>query len=217
MFTAKVFWRRDSVLKSGTVQFRPTSRSRLSTNPPRHGHSDQWRFHGSICRSAMPNSFHREARLDSGIAVGLLAATPACRRGIPAHLGVKPDRQRAPALECFIVGWPVPGLVGRGYGSAHASQLPPWIREMNPSRDLCNRAITKGQLCPELPFDVIATKVHLKPITDTHVGGSKAGLSLVQQKPRPYCCRSPKRQYTETRLDSVRLFHQQIAEELTTR
>ncbi|MFC3530553.1 hypothetical protein ACFOMH_20550 [Paracoccus mangrovi] len=56
MFTAKVFWRRDSVLKSGTVQFRPTSRSRLSTNPPRHGHSDQWRFHGSICRSAMGSS-----------------------------------------------------------------------------------------------------------------------------------------------------------------
>src|SRR5690606_16753031 len=43
-------------------------------------------------------------------------------------------------LECFIVGWPVPGLVGRGYGSAHASQLPPWIREMNPSSDLCNKA-----------------------------------------------------------------------------
>jgi|TARA_B100001063_G_C16558288_1_gene449620 hypothetical protein len=43
MFTAKVFWRRDSVLKSGTVQFRPTSRSRLSTNPV-------------VCRSAMPNS-----------------------------------------------------------------------------------------------------------------------------------------------------------------
>ena len=105
---------------------------------PRHGHSDQWRFHGSICRSAMPNSFHREARLDSGIAVGLLAATPACRRGIPAHLGVKPDRQRAPALERFIIGWPVPGLVSRGCRSAHAAQLPCWIHEMNPSRDLCN-------------------------------------------------------------------------------
>ncbi|MDF3906641.1 hypothetical protein, partial [Paracoccus sp. AS002] len=26
-------------------------------------------------------------------------------------------------------------------GSAHASQLPPWIRDMNPSRDLCNRAL----------------------------------------------------------------------------
>ena len=23
---------------------------------PRHGHSDQWRFHGSIWRSAMPNN-----------------------------------------------------------------------------------------------------------------------------------------------------------------
>jgi hypothetical protein len=43
-------WRRDSVLKSGTAQSRPISRRRLSTNPPRHGHSDQWRSHGSICR-----------------------------------------------------------------------------------------------------------------------------------------------------------------------
>ncbi len=43
MFTAKVFWRRDSVLKSGTVQFRPTSRNRLSTKP-------------AVCRKAMPNS-----------------------------------------------------------------------------------------------------------------------------------------------------------------
>jgi hypothetical protein len=42
MLTAKVFWRRDSVLKSGTVQSRPTSRSRLSTDPV-------------VCRSAMPN------------------------------------------------------------------------------------------------------------------------------------------------------------------
>ena len=31
--TAKVFWRRLSVQKSGTVQFRPIRRSRLSTNP----------------------------------------------------------------------------------------------------------------------------------------------------------------------------------------
>ena len=56
MFTARVFWRQDSVLKSGTVQSRPISRSRLSTNPPRHDHSDQWRSHGSIWRNAMPNS-----------------------------------------------------------------------------------------------------------------------------------------------------------------
>ena len=43
MFTARVFWRRDRVLKSGTAQSRPTSRSRLSTKPV-------------VCRSAMPNS-----------------------------------------------------------------------------------------------------------------------------------------------------------------
>ena len=55
MFTASVFWRRLRVLKSGTSQSRPTNRNRLSTNPPRHGLSDQWRSHGSICRRAMPN------------------------------------------------------------------------------------------------------------------------------------------------------------------
>ena len=77
-------------------------------------------------------NLHRKARLDCRIAVRLLSATPACRRGIPAHLGVKPDRQRAPALERFIVGWPVPCLAGRGCGSAHAPRLPRWIHEMNP-------------------------------------------------------------------------------------
>ena len=56
MLTASVLWRRQMVLKSGTTQSRPVSRKRLSTKPPRHGHSDQWRFHGSICRSAIPNS-----------------------------------------------------------------------------------------------------------------------------------------------------------------
>lgn len=83
---------------------------------------------------------HREARLYGGIAVGLLPATSACRRGLPTHIGAEPDRQRAPTLERFIVGWPVPGLVGRGRRFTHAHQLPLWIHEMNPTRDLCNRA-----------------------------------------------------------------------------
>jgi len=43
MSTFKVFWRRDSVLKSGTAQSSPVRRSRLSTNPV-------------VWRSAMPNS-----------------------------------------------------------------------------------------------------------------------------------------------------------------
>lgn len=43
MFTARVFWRRDSVLKSGTAHSRPTKRNRLSTNPV-------------VCRRAIPNN-----------------------------------------------------------------------------------------------------------------------------------------------------------------
>ena len=95
----------------------------------------------AIWRSAMPHStLHRKAGLDGGVAVGPLAAAPVCRRGRPAHLGVEPDRQRAPTLQRFILGWSIPDPVGRGGGPAHASQLPRAIREMNPSRDLCNRA-----------------------------------------------------------------------------
>jgi hypothetical protein len=43
LFTFRVFWRRDSVLTSGTAQSRPIRRSRLSTNPV-------------VWRSAIPNS-----------------------------------------------------------------------------------------------------------------------------------------------------------------
>ncbi len=53
------------------------------------------------------------------------------------------DRQRAAALERFIIGGPVPGLVAGGCGSAQAAQQPRWIHEMNPSRDLCNRAMRR--------------------------------------------------------------------------
>lgn len=43
MLTFKVFWRRLSVLKSGTAQSKPINRSRLSTKPV-------------VCLSAMPNN-----------------------------------------------------------------------------------------------------------------------------------------------------------------
>lgn len=69
-----------------------------------------------LARSHAEHHLHRQAFLYSGIAVGLLSAAPTCRRGIPAHLGVKPDRQRVAALERFVIGWPVPGLAGRGGG-----------------------------------------------------------------------------------------------------
>ena len=46
----------------------------------------------------------RQARLDGGVTVGLLAATPACRHGIPAHLGVEPT-SRDIALHCPAGQW----------------------------------------------------------------------------------------------------------------
>jgi len=86
---------------------------------------------------------HRQAGLDGGIAVVGLPPAFAGRRGFPGHRGVEPDGQRATALQRFVIGGPVPGLVGRGCWSAHAAQLPRWIHEMNPSRDLCNKAVRR--------------------------------------------------------------------------
>ena len=84
--------------------------------------------------------------MDGRIAVGLPPPASSCRHGVPAHLGVEPDCQRTSALERFIVGWPVSGLVGWGCRSAHAAQLPRWMHEMNPSKDLCNRAGPKANI-----------------------------------------------------------------------
>lgn len=91
MFTVGVFWRQLNMLKSGTVQSRPRSRNRLSTNPV-------------VRRSAMPNKPYLKTGLDGSVAVALLTATPACQRGIPGHRGIEADRKRATTLERFIVG-----------------------------------------------------------------------------------------------------------------
>ena len=85
-------------------------------------------------------NFHRQTCLDRGIAIVRLPATFSGGLRLPGHGGIEPDRQRTAALEGCVVVRPVPGLVGGGYGSAHAVQLPRWIHKMNPSRDLCNRA-----------------------------------------------------------------------------
>ena len=76
-------------------------------------------------------NLYRQIRLDVSITVGLLTAALASRQGILAHLGIKPNRCRATALERFVVGWPVPGIVGRWCHSTHATQLSSWIHEMN--------------------------------------------------------------------------------------
>lgn len=77
------------------------------------------------------------AGLDGCVTVVGLSATFAGRRCLPDHGGIEPDRQRAAALQRFVIGGPVPSPVGGGCGSAHAAQLPRWIHKMNSSWDLC--------------------------------------------------------------------------------
>ncbi len=100
----------DSVTVLADTSSNPSdSTSRLATGPRISSRAGS----GSPQRHAEQH-LHRQAGLDGGIAVGLLSATPARRRGIPAHPWIEPDRQRAAALERFVIGRPVPGLVGGG-------------------------------------------------------------------------------------------------------
>src|SRR6056297_1718539 len=92
---------------------------------------------GRLSERHAEEGLHRQARLDRGIAVLWLPASLARWRRHPGHVRIEPDRQGAALLQRFVVGRPVPGLVARRDGSAHADQLPRWIREMNPSPGLC--------------------------------------------------------------------------------
>ena len=56
---------------------------------------------GRLSECHAEKNLHRKARLDGGIAVGLLPAALAVRHSIPVYLGVESDRQRATALERF--------------------------------------------------------------------------------------------------------------------
>ena len=133
MLTFRVFWRRLRVLKSGTIP--------VQTDQVQQALDEA----GRLTQRHAEQHLHRQAGLDRGIAVVGLSATFAGWRGLPDHLGVEPDRQRTTALQRFIIGGPVPGLVGGGCRSAHAPQLPRWIHKMNPSRDLCNRAASDAR------------------------------------------------------------------------
>jgi len=84
---------------------------------------------------------HRQTCLDRGVAEALLP-TPLPARPKPLHhVGIKPDRQRSPLLQRFVIGRPVSRLVLRRGPTAHASQLSCWIHAVNPLPDLRNKAI----------------------------------------------------------------------------
>ena len=82
MLTARVFWRRLRVLKSGTSQSRPISRNWLSMTPV-------------VCRSAMPNSrfIVRQVWTAASLYTG-------CRPRLPVGFAAPPcqDRTRLPAI-----------------------------------------------------------------------------------------------------------------------
>lgn len=67
------------MLKSGSDQSKPTSHKKLSKKPV-------------VWWSVMPNRTFIERYVWNGslAIIGPLAATPACRRGIPAYLGGEP-------------------------------------------------------------------------------------------------------------------------------
>jgi hypothetical protein len=107
---------------------------------------------GAMARRCRPCRTAPSSKGRSGWRVALvrLPTTLAGRCGLPGHRGIEPDRQRVAALQRFVMGGPVPGLAGRGCGSAHESQIPSWIHKMNPSQDLCNGARdTDRRLCSD--------------------------------------------------------------------
>ena len=104
MFRTSVFWRCDSVLKSGTAQFKPIRRNRLCYKP------------GRLPQRHAEQHLHGKAYLNGCVAVGLLATTPTRWCDLTDHLRIKPDCQRTMALERFVIGPPVSGHVGWGGG-----------------------------------------------------------------------------------------------------
>ena len=93
-----------------------------------------------LCPAKNGGITHCQAGLDRGITVFRLPTTLPGRCSAPDHGRIKPDRQRTTALQRFVIGGPVPDLLGVGCVFGHVLQLLHWIHEMNPSQDLCNKA-----------------------------------------------------------------------------
>ena len=102
----------------------------------------QWRNHVDHAEQHL----HRQAGLDGVVAIAGLPTSHSGRLGRPSHLGVEPDRQRAPALARLVVSRPVPGLVGRCVLSAHPLPLLRWSHKMNPRRPFVQQSLYFGEM-----------------------------------------------------------------------
>lgn len=126
--TLKVLWRQHKELKAGTAQTRPTSRSRLCTNPV-------------VCLSGIPNSTFKLKHVWITTSLNCY-----CRPRLPFAGGTQAisgsnqldsDPHR---FKLSFVRRPVLCLVLRGGLTAHALKLSCGIHEMNPQQDLCHKA-----------------------------------------------------------------------------
>jgi len=148
MCAASVFWRRNSMMKSGTVQVRPTSRNRFSHRvgglPRQHCLLGQWRSNGDHAKEhfhAQSMSGPRHHYRSAGGHTDLMALPHSSSWGrtnlshvqarVAGQLIASAPRRMSASLHAGQFRW-------EG-GAVNAPQLSCWIRNMNPARDLCNR------------------------------------------------------------------------------
>ena len=95
----------------------PRQRAEVGHGPVQAGQAQQ-ALNEACCLSERhaEQHLHRQAGLDGCFTVVRLSAAFAGWTGLPRHLGIEPDRQRATALQSFVISGPVPGLVGGGVG-----------------------------------------------------------------------------------------------------
>ena len=143
MLTFRVFWRRDRVLKSGTALPSP------GRPVPAGSRRTQWSG-GALYRtgpSSSGRSGSRHHRMRAAVRACRLVPLPKSWRGRTSLTAIASNRlpangsstsPGASALHCRrSSSW----SCRSGGRSAHAFQLSCWIHRMNPSPDLCNRAL----------------------------------------------------------------------------
>ena len=104
MLAATVFWRRDSVLKSGTDHFSPTSRRRLSAKPV-------------VCRNTVPNNTSIVEHVWTAVSLHV-CWRPRLPDGVACQVISGSNQIVSDELERFNVERPVLDLEGWGCGSA---------------------------------------------------------------------------------------------------
>ena len=125
---------------------------------------------------------HRQAGLYGCVTIVRLSATFACWPGLPGHLGIEPDRQRATTLQSFVIGGPIPGLVGGGAGSAHA----PPATTLDSQDESLTRFVQQSRLAPKIVAEVGQTIDRIKKMGKTILLVEQNSLLALRLADRAY-------------------------------